>query len=124
MSDERFYRMLVLLEDVVEEDEKSTQEDEAPKATHEFVDELILPFEIEEMDKLNEWFDKFDAEICIPNEGFIKYEISSDGLVMLLLDKSREAVANQVRAFVQRTKAEGPDNEDEDEDEDENENEN
>ncbi|SCU89891.1 LAFA_0E21682g1_1 [Lachancea sp. 'fantastica'] len=111
MSDDRSYRMLVLLEDVVEVDDKESQKDDAPKATHEFVDELILPFEIEDMDKLNEWFDKFDAEICIPNEGFIKYEISSDGLVVLLLDRSREAVVEKVRAFVQRVKDEGSDHE-------------
>ncbi|SCV01033.1 LAME_0G13608g1_1 [Lachancea meyersii CBS 8951] len=119
MGDDRSYRMLVLLEDVVEEDTKGddstgeSQKAEVPKATHEFVDELILPFEIEDMDKLNKWFDKFDAEICIPNEGFIKYEISSDGLVVLLLDRTREKVASQVRAFVQGTKIEGSDDEDE-----------
>lgn len=62
---------------------------------------MILPFEIDDMDKLNEWFDKFDADICIPNEGFIKYEISSDGLVVLLLDRSKEDVVAQVRKFVE-----------------------
>ncbi|CAR21965.1 uncharacterized protein KLTH0C04070g [Lachancea thermotolerans CBS 6340] len=105
MSDERNYRMLVLVEDVLEQagekNEQETKGEGAPKATHEFVDELILPFEIDDMDKLNEWFDKFDADICIPNEGFIKYEISSDGLVVLLLDRSKEDVVAQVRKFVE-----------------------
>lgn len=75
--------------------------DEAPvRATHEFVDELVLPVEIEDFDNLNEWFDSFDADICIPNEGFIKYEISSDGLVVLLLARERAHVLDLIRAFV------------------------
>lgn len=109
MSDERAYRMLVLVEDPVKSegtvDGEKEENTDAPKATHEFVDELILPFEIDDMDTLNEWFDKFDAEICIPNEGFIKYEISSDGLVVLLLDRSREEVVAEVRKFVQSERA-------------------
>ncbi|SCU97295.1 LADA_0H05512g1_1 [Lachancea dasiensis] len=108
MSDERSYRMLVLLEDGAqnsgcEQLQNGEKPDQSAKVSHEFVDELILPFDVEEMDKLNLWFDKFDSDICIPNEGFIKYEISSDGLVVLLLDRSREEVVAQVRRFVEST---------------------
>ncbi|SCV01867.1 LANO_0F13938g1_1 [Lachancea nothofagi CBS 11611] len=119
MAEERSYRMLVLLEDKVEDSTagatviENSEASQTPNATHEFVDELILPFEIEDMDKLNRWFDKFDADICIPNEGFIKYEISSDGLVVLLLDRSKEDVVSQVREFVESTKIEYSDDDDE-----------
>ncbi|CCF55712.1 hypothetical protein KAFR_0A02760 [Kazachstania africana CBS 2517] len=105
-SDNR-YRMLVLLEEESEEViEKFEDNDngEQPKQestkSHEFIEELILPFETSELDTLNEWFDKFDEEICIPNEGNIKYEISSDGLVVLLIDKQIENVVEKVKEFV------------------------
>lgn len=62
MSKSNTYRMLVLLED----DTKINKEDEKflkgkPGKMHEFVDELILPFNVDELDELNTWFDKFDA---------------------------------------------------------------
>ncbi|SCU99926.1 LAMI_0G01728g1_1 [Lachancea mirantina] len=102
MADDKSYRMLVLLEDALPNAGGSKDETKNDaKATHEFVDELILPFDVDALEELNEWFDAFDAAICIPNEGFIKYEISSDGLVVLLLDRSREKVVDEVRKFVE-----------------------
>ncbi|CAI4047766.1 hypothetical protein N7582_004210 [Saccharomyces uvarum] len=102
MAKNNTYRMLVLLED----DTKINKEDEKflkgkPGKMHEFVDELMLPFQVDELDELNVWFDKFDAEICIPNEGHIKYEISSDGLIVLMLDKEIEDVVEKVKRFVE-----------------------
>ncbi|EDO15181.1 hypothetical protein Kpol_1069p3 [Vanderwaltozyma polyspora DSM 70294] len=101
------YRMLILLEEGMENlDEEQTQQDrtEEPKESkkmHEFVDELVLPFQVDEIDSLNDWFDKFDEEICIPNEGHIKYEITSDGIIVLILDKEIENVLDKVKEFVQ-----------------------
>lgn len=104
------YRMLLFLEEPIDEPavqpqkEKNHDEEasnENARTTHEFVDELILPFKVDELDTLNEWFDKFDEEICIPHEGHIKYEISNDGLVVLLLDKTLESVVDDVRKFVE-----------------------
>ncbi|CCE64526.1 hypothetical protein TPHA_0I00190 [Tetrapisispora phaffii CBS 4417] len=108
------YRMLVLLEEPLEENietltrdgdvkevnEHNVEKGETQSKSHEFVDELILPFNVDELDMLNEWFDKFDDEVCIPNEGHIKYEITSDGLIVLMLDKEIEHVVSKVKEFV------------------------
>ncbi|CAL9731088.1 hypothetical protein MOUN0_L00826 [Monosporozyma unispora] len=99
------YRMLILLEEELEDqtvfDSKdSTGETKQMKSSHEYLDELRLPFAIDELDVLNKWFDKFDEEICIPNEGHIKYEISSDGLIVLMLGKEIESVYETIKKFV------------------------
>ena len=108
-----FYRMMILLEEELEQpienlsDNKQNEtqnKEEDSKKTHEFIDELILPFKVDELDALNSWFDKFDEEICIPNEGHIKYEITSDGLIVLILDKELEDVIDKVRKFVDANK--------------------
>lgn len=93
---ENAYRMLVLLEEPVQ---GTKPEDE--KKVHEFIDELVLPFNVDEIDQLNSWFDKFDEHICIPNEGHIKYEITSDGIIVLILDKEMEPLVGEVRSFVE-----------------------
>lgn len=36
--------------------------------------------------EMNTFFDEFDDKIAMPNEGNIKYEVGSDGLVLILLD--------------------------------------
>lgn len=93
---ENLYHMLVLLEEPV----KGTTEEEGKKV-HEFVDELVLPLAVDQLDELNSWFDKFDEEISIPNEGHIKYEITSDGIIVLIVDKEMEPLVTKVRSFVE-----------------------
>lgn len=111
-----YYRMMVLLEEPMDKDmakdieqtkEEGSESKEETKVMHEFVEELTLPFQIDEIDILNKWFDKFDEEICIPNEGHIKYEITSDGLIVLILDKEldHDFVA-KVRDFVEKNNIE------------------
>lgn len=97
---DNFYKMLVFLEEPLETSIVNEDNKEKPQKTHEFIEELVLPFDTDELDKLNEWFDEFDEKICIPNEGHIKYEISSDGLVVLLLEKEIEHVVEMVKEFV------------------------
>lgn len=92
--------MMVLLEEPLE-DKFEGRDGKEVKTSHEYIDELVLPFQVDELDILNNWFDKFDAEICIPNEGHIKYEISSDGLIVLMVGKEIESVVAQVRKFVE-----------------------
>lgn len=41
---------------------------------------------IQSFKDMNTFFDKFDEEIAIPNEGHIKYEVGSDGLVVIVVD--------------------------------------
>lgn len=100
------YRMLILLEEIssvneTKDGENEKKENTTNKISHEYLDEIDLPFTVNELDILNEWFDKFDEEICIPNEGHIKYEISSDGLIVLMLDKEIENVYLKILKFVE-----------------------
>lgn len=41
---------------------------------------------IQSMEDMNSFFDKFDETIAIPNEGHIKYEVGSDGMVVIVVD--------------------------------------
>jgi len=41
---------------------------------------------IQSFKDMNLFFDKFDETIAIPNEGHIKYEVGSDGLVVIVVD--------------------------------------
>ncbi|OBA26760.1 hypothetical protein HANVADRAFT_2404 [Hanseniaspora valbyensis NRRL Y-1626] len=122
MSDENnvtYYKMMLLLEsnkDITEEAEDNNNSNDKPKdintdeeqenssvqVSHEFMDELELDIKVGEQyfDDLNNWFDKFDAEISIPNDGFIKYEITNDGLILLLVNQERENVVDQIRKYV------------------------
>ncbi|KAK5780208.1 uncharacterized protein PWA37_001400 [Arxiozyma heterogenica] len=108
------YRMLILLEEKLDDNEVANESQDMKnegkvttvrKTSHEYLDEINLPFTVDELDILNEWFDKFDEEICIPNEGHIKYEISSDGLIILMLDKEIENVYQKILKFVENHQA-------------------
>lgn len=98
-SNQETYRMLILLEEAIE-DQIDVPGQENVKTSHEYLDELKLPFNVDELDELNSWFDKFDEQICIPNEGHIKYEITSDGMIVLMLDKSIENVFQKIKDFI------------------------
>lgn len=101
-GNDNLYHMIILLEETIEPTEPAEGSDEEEtKKMHEFVEELALPFTVDELDALNKWFDKFDEEICIPNEGHIKYEITSDGMMVLILDKESEHLVADVRDFVE-----------------------
>lgn len=41
---------------------------------------------IQSFTAMNDFFDAFDDKIAIPNEGHIKYEVGSDGLVVIIVD--------------------------------------
>lgn len=43
---------------------------------------------IQSFDDMNDFFDKFDENVAIPNEGHIKYEVGSDGLVVFVVDST------------------------------------
>ncbi|CAH2352251.1 hypothetical protein CLIB1423_06S02190 [[Candida] railenensis] len=52
---------------------------------------------IQSFEDMNAFFDKFDETVAIPNEEHIKYEVGSDGMVVVLVD-SKE-VKDKVVAF-------------------------
>lgn len=41
---------------------------------------------VQTMDEVDEFFNEFDDAIAIPNDGHIKYEVGSDGLVVIMVD--------------------------------------
>ncbi|KAK6456421.1 uncharacterized protein RJT20DRAFT_44481 [Scheffersomyces xylosifermentans] len=41
---------------------------------------------IQSINDVNTFFDTFDEKVAIPNEGHIKYEVGSDGLVVIVVD--------------------------------------
>lgn len=115
MSDENnvsYYKMMLLLESNKnvpqnEDNQKHSHEDNGEESSsvelsHEFMDELELDIKVgeEHFDDLNKWFDKFDAAISIPNDGFIKYEITNDGLILLLVNQERENLVEEIRKYV------------------------
>lgn len=108
MSEENvtYYKMMVLLESNAEisEEEQTINDEEknSIKVSHEFLDELQLDIKVGEeyLDDLNKWFDSFDEKISIPNDGFIKYEITNDGLIILLVNKQKEAIVEDIKKYV------------------------
>ncbi|OBA19232.1 DUF1892-domain-containing protein [Metschnikowia bicuspidata var. bicuspidata NRRL YB-4993] len=41
---------------------------------------------VQTFDEVDAFFDKFDEKVAFPNEEHIKYEVGSDGLVVLVVD--------------------------------------
>lgn len=53
---------------------------------------------IQSFEDMNSFFDKFDETVAIPNEEHIKYEVGSDGMVVVLVD-SQELKTEVVKFF-------------------------
>ncbi|KAG7890376.1 hypothetical protein KL908_004213 [Ogataea polymorpha] len=51
---------------------------------------------IDTMEKMNEWFDRFDEQVAYPNEGNIKYDVGSDGVVVVIV-KTHEVRSQNAR---------------------------
>ncbi|RCK58949.1 hypothetical protein Cantr_07600 [Candida viswanathii] len=65
---------------------------------------------IQSFKQMDSFFDRFDETIAVPNESHIKYEVGSDGLVVIIVDnlKLRDEVLRFVDGY-----AEGEQEEDE-----------
>lgn len=57
----------------------------APEAPEGEMEERLLD-NIQSFEDMNTFFDNFDETIAIPNDGHIKYEVGSDGLVVIVVD--------------------------------------
>lgn len=57
----------------------------SPSVPEGSMDERLLDT-VQSFDDMNDFFDEFDESIAVPNEGSIKYEVGSDGLVVIVLD--------------------------------------
>lgn len=62
--------------------------------------EEILVRQVRTLADVNEFFDAFDAQVAVPNEGHLKYEVGSDGLCVVLVDSV--AIKASVVAFVNK----------------------
>lgn len=65
---------------------------------------------IQSFEDMNSFFDKFDETVAIPNEEHIKYEVGSDGMVVVLVD-SQELKTEVVKffdAYIEKGPGPGP----------------
>lgn len=63
---------------------------------------------VQTFDEVDQFFDKFDEEVAVPNESHIKYEVGSDGLVVIIVDLRK--LKDSVLAFIDKFAAEVGDN--------------
>ncbi|KAK6464423.1 hypothetical protein DFJ63DRAFT_71653 [Scheffersomyces coipomensis] len=104
-------RVLVVI-NVPEGSEKETSN----SSIHGEMEERLLD-NVQSFKAMNEFFDDFDDKIAYPNEGHIKYEVGSDGLVVIVVDNIE--LRNKVLSFMDKfttIKSEGDDEDEEEED--------
>ncbi|RCK62562.1 hypothetical protein Cantr_09310 [Candida viswanathii] len=58
---------------------------------------------IQSFQQMDSFFDRFDETIAVPNESHIKYEVGSDGLVVIIVDnlKLRDEVLKFVDGYAE-----------------------
>ncbi|CAK9437375.1 uncharacterized protein LODBEIA_P17530 [Lodderomyces beijingensis] len=56
-----------------------------PTSKESTMEERLLD-SVQTFDSVNCFFDAFDEAVAIPNDGHIKYEVGSDGLVVIIVD--------------------------------------
>ncbi|CAX40157.1 conserved hypothetical protein [Candida dubliniensis CD36] len=73
---------------------------------------------IQSFKQMDQFFDKFDETIAIPNESHIKYEVGSDGLVVIIVDnlKLRDEVLVFIDGYNEGNENNTTENEDESQD--------
>lgn len=59
-----------------------------PKSKESEMEEILLD-RITSFRMMNVFFDAFDDAVAVPNEGHIKYEVGSDGLVVIIVDSTK-----------------------------------
>lgn len=59
-----------------------------PKSKESEMEEILLD-RITSFRVMNVFFDAFDDAVSVPNEGHIKYEVGSDGLVVIIVDSTK-----------------------------------
>lgn len=103
-------RVIILLNpDVVKDEGEGSEEVEGDaKETKEIVtDDLTerLMDYVQTMEEVDDFFNEFDDKVAYPNEGHIKYEVGSDGLVVILVDTAelRDKVVKFIDEFSEKT---------------------
>ncbi|KAI5954453.1 hypothetical protein KGF54_002228 [Candida jiufengensis] len=85
-----------------EEEEESKDEKITKETKYQVENEMeeILLDQIQTFTHMNEFFDSFDSDIAYPNEGHIKYEVGSDGLVVIIVDSKK--LKDEVMKFIEK----------------------
>ncbi|ODQ82766.1 hypothetical protein BABINDRAFT_159279 [Babjeviella inositovora NRRL Y-12698] len=65
--------------------------------------DIALPG-VQTFQEMNDFFDQFDEVVAIPNEGNIKYDVGSDGLVVIVVQTPE--IRLQVTEFIDKFKSE------------------
>lgn len=55
---------------------------------------------IQTFDEVEKFFDTFDEKVAYPNEGHLKYEVGSDGLVIFVVDSTK--LKDEVLSFLDK----------------------
>lgn len=92
----------------------------SPERPESDMEEALLD-SIQSFDDMNKFFDNFDETIAIPNEEHIKYEVGSDGLVVIVVDSVslRDKALKFMEDYIVKTEIKAGEDENENEDEDE-----
>ncbi|EGV62796.1 hypothetical protein PSN45_000859 [Yamadazyma tenuis] len=53
---------------------------------------------VQTMDEVDGFFNEFDETVAVPNDGHIKYEVGSDGLVVIVIDSTE--LRDEVLKFI------------------------
>lgn len=71
-----------------------------PKSKESEMEEILVDT-ISSFKLMHAFFDAFDEAVAIPNEGHIKYEVGSDGLVVIIVDdtKLKDSVVKFVEEY-------------------------
>lgn len=88
--------------DVSETTEKNGETNDAENngttsVNAEDLEEVILSG-VTSFSQMNEFLDEFDSKISYPNEGFIKYDVGSDGVIVMVVDNTE--IKNSALKFV------------------------
>lgn len=91
-----------------------------PKAKESEMEEILMD-RIQTFKLMHAFFDSLDEKVAIPNEGHIKYEVGSDGLVVIIVDstKLKDEVVKFVEEYDQKLQQGEEEGEEDDEEEDE-----
>ncbi|CAD1808380.1 hypothetical protein FOB58_000930 [Candida parapsilosis] len=76
-----------------------------PKSKESEMEEILVDT-ISSFKLMHAFFDAFDEAVAIPNEGHIKYEVGSDGLVVIIVDdtKLKDSVVKFVEEYDSKLK--------------------
>ncbi|GME87895.1 hypothetical protein B5S28_g1106 [[Candida] boidinii] len=95
------------------EETNDTEDNGTTSVNAEDLEEVILAG-VTSFSQMNEFLDEFDSKISYPNEGFIKYDVGSDGVIVMVVDNT-EIKNSALRFIAEYTNKDVPENAEDDE---------